>query len=112
VMDAVSLPFSRVRVLRRLAVGPLTMKGLAEAAMTDAPAATVAVNDLERRGLVARTVDPSNRRVKVVALTDAGRAVLDRVGTVRNIAPAGICALSDIELNQLKSLLERVAGTS
>ena len=108
VMDAVGMPFSRVRVLRRLANGPLTMKGLAEAAMTDAPAATVAVNDLEKRGLVARTVDPLNRRVKEVALTDAGRAVLDRVGAVRNSAPAAICALTDDELVTLKSLLDRL----
>lgn len=71
VMNEVGLPFSRVRVLRRLADGPLTMKDLAVACMTDAPAATVAVNDLERRGLAERRVDPENRRVKIVTLTKA-----------------------------------------
>ena len=44
-----------------------------EAATIDAPAATVAVNDLEDRGLVVRETDPTNRRCKVVSLTDAGR---------------------------------------
>jgi DNA-binding MarR family transcriptional regulator len=111
VMAQVGLPFSRVRVLRRLADGPLTMKGLAEAAMTDAPAATVAVNDLEKRGLVVRTVQPHNRRVKEVSLTDEGRAVIAEVNAVPNSAPPGICALDEDELTTLGRLLERLSRT-
>jgi len=110
VMNEVGLPFSRVRVLRRLAGGPLTMKDLAVACMTDAPAATVAVNDLERRGLVERRVDPENRRVKIVTLTDAGQAVLLRVAAVRDVAPAGVRALDPDDLRALQKLLRRVTG--
>ncbi|KPG28214.1 MarR family transcriptional regulator, partial [Mycobacteroides immunogenum] len=54
VVEMTGLPFSRVRILRRLARQSMTMKGIAEATALDAPAATVAVSDLERRGLVVR----------------------------------------------------------
>lgn len=111
VMNETGLPFSRVRVLRRLANGPLTMKDLAVACMTDAPAATVAVNDLERRGLAERRVDPENRRVKIVTLTDAGHAVLLGVAAVRDVAPAGMSALDPAELRTLQKLLCQVIGS-
>ena len=51
----------------------MTVKEIGAAATIDAPAATVAVNDLEERGLVVRETDPANRRCKLVSLTDAGR---------------------------------------
>ena len=51
----------------------MSVKELARAATIDAPAATVAVNDLEERGLVVREVDPTNRRCKIVSLTEAGQ---------------------------------------
>ncbi len=69
VIEQSGLPFSRIRVLRRLAAAPMTVKGVADAAALDAPAATVAVNDLEERGLVVRQIDPSNRRSKTVSIT-------------------------------------------
>ena len=65
VIDTTGLPFSRVRVLRRLAKQPMTAKEIAEAATMDAPATSVAVNDLEDRGLVVREAHPTNRRCKV-----------------------------------------------
>lgn len=51
VVDRTGLPFSRIRILSRLAREPLSVKQIAAAATIDAPAATVAVNDLEERGL-------------------------------------------------------------
>ena len=73
VVEQTGLPFSRVRVLRRLGRQPMTVKEVAQAATLDAPAATVAVNDLEERGLVVRAVNPANRRCKTVSLTEAER---------------------------------------
>ena len=61
----------------------------------DAPAATVAVNDLEDRGLVVRRTDPTNRRCKVVSLTDAGRAMVHEIDTVDDPAPNVLAALDD-----------------
>ncbi|TIH41021.1 MarR family transcriptional regulator [Subtercola vilae] len=107
--EEVGLPFSRVRVLRRLADGPLTLKALADVASMDAPAATVAVNDLEAHGLVARVVDPANRRAKIVDLTPSGRAALGRVDRLRPPAPPEIAALGDDDLEALAGILSRAS---
>ena len=67
VVEQTGLPFSRIRILKRLSRHPMTVKQVAHAAAMDAPAATVAINDLEDRGLVVRETDPTNRRCKVVS---------------------------------------------
>lgn len=108
VIEQSGLPFSRIRVLRRLAVAPMTVKGVADAAALDAPAATVAVNDLEERGLVVRQIDPSNRRSKTVSITPAGRELVARIDAVEDPAPAAVAALTDAELVALQALLRKL----
>lgn len=107
-VDRVGLPFSRIRILKRLDRQPMTMKQVAEAATIDAPAATVAVNDLESSGLVVRAVDPANRRCKVVSLTDAGRRVLDELATVDDPPPAQLGVLSTTDLRALHAILAKL----
>ncbi|HEY7052996.1 MAG TPA: MarR family transcriptional regulator [Mycobacterium sp.] len=108
VVERTGLPFSRIRILRRLARSSMTVKEIAEAATIDAPAATVAVNDLEARGLVVRRSDPDNRRCKVVSLTDAGREVVALADDVDDPAPDALAALGDEELTVLLSMMRRV----
>lgn len=108
VVEQTGLPFSRVRILRRIARSPLTVKQVAEAATVDAPAATVAINDLESRGLVVREIDPLNRRCKVVSLTDSGRAVVATIDAIVDPAPAALAALDDAELTALRDILKRL----
>jgi DNA-binding MarR family transcriptional regulator len=108
VVDATGLPFSRIRVLRRLARGPMSPKQIAEAATMDAPATTVAVNDLEDRGLVSRTLDPTNRRSKLVTLTDAGREVHALIEGIDDPAPQAFAALSDDDLRTLRDVLAKL----
>jgi len=109
VVERTGLPFSRIRILRRLAVRAMTVKQIAEAAAMDAPAATVAVTDLEQRGLVLRRVNPENRRCKLVSLTDAGREVVASVEAVDDPAPAPLAALGEPELRALRGLIDRLA---
>jgi DNA-binding MarR family transcriptional regulator len=110
VVERTGLPFSRIRILRRLARAPMTVKQIAEAATVDAPAATVAVNDLESRGLVVRRTDPGNRRCKLVSLTDAGREVVAIVKAVDDPAPASLAALSERDLTTLRAIIEKVVN--
>ncbi len=110
VVAETGLPFSRIRILLRLARSPVTVKQLAAAAAIDAPAATVAVNDLEARGLVVREADPSNRRSKLVSLTDAGQALVVSVKAVDDPAPDGLAALSEDELAQLRRMIAKIVG--
>ncbi len=79
VVEQSGLPFSRIRILKRLSRQSMSVKELARAATIDAPAATVAINDLEERGLVVRETDPTNRRSKIVSLTEAGRAMVRKI---------------------------------
>jgi DNA-binding MarR family transcriptional regulator len=108
VIERSGLPFSRIRILRRLARQPMTVKQVAHAATVDAPAATVAVNDLEERGLVVRTVDPANRRCKTVSLTDAGREVLEQIEAVDDPAPDVLAGLDADDLDALLTILAKL----
>jgi DNA-binding MarR family transcriptional regulator len=109
VIERTGLPFSRIRILSRLARRSMTVKEIAHAATIDAPAATVAVNDLEDRGLVVRETDPTNRRCKTVSLTDAGRDMARKIDTTDDPAPDVLAALEDTELGQLQALLVKLA---
>jgi DNA-binding MarR family transcriptional regulator len=109
VIEQTGLPFSRIRILRRLARKPMTVKQVAHAATIDAPAATVAVNDLEDRGLVVRETDPTNRRCKVVSLTDAGRQMVHTIDMVDDPAPDALVALDDAQLKELKAIVDTLA---
>ncbi|HXO51629.1 MAG TPA: MarR family transcriptional regulator [Mycobacterium sp.] len=109
VVEQTGLPFSRVRILKRLSRRPMTVKQVAHAAAMDAPATTVAVNDLEDRGLVVRETDPTNRRSKVVSLTDAGREIVQQIDTIDDPEPNVLGELDDAELKQLRSILTKLA---
>ena len=109
VIEETGLPFSRIRILKRLSARPMTVKQVAHAAAMDAPATTVAVNDLEDRGLVVRQTDPTNRRCKVVSLTGAGRAMVDKIDAVADPAPNALASLDDAQLKDLKAILDTVA---
>jgi DNA-binding MarR family transcriptional regulator len=108
VIDHTGLPFSRVRVLRRLAKRSMTAKEIAAAATMDAPATTVAVNDLEDRGLVVRETDPTNRRCKVVSLTDAGRKLVQGIDEIDDPAPPLMTSLSTDDLRTLETILAKL----
>jgi DNA-binding MarR family transcriptional regulator len=110
VIETSGLPFSRIRVLRRLAKRPMTAKQIAEAATMDAPATSVAVSDLEDRGLVVREADPSNRRCKVISLTDEGRRAVASIEGVDDPAPAPFAVLSAEELRALDAILAKLSA--
>ncbi|HKP43940.1 MarR family winged helix-turn-helix transcriptional regulator [Mycobacterium sp.] len=111
VVEQTGLPFSRIRILKRLSRQSMTVKQLAHAATIDAPAATVAVNDLEGRGLVVREIDPTNRRCKVVSLTDAGREIVRTIDAIDDPAPDVLVALDEAELKQLRAILAKLGAS-
>jgi len=110
VIEATGLPFSRVRVITRLAKRAMTAKEIAESATMDAPATTVALNDLEDRGLIVREADPTNRRSKLVSLTEKGREVVARIDEVDDPAPHPFAALTQTELRTLETILAKLAA--
>jgi DNA-binding MarR family transcriptional regulator len=72
-------------------------------------AAGRAVDGLVRNGLVSRTEDPVDRRIKRLALTDDGRAALQRIGEARLAGLRRFAeTLGDAERDALAGALEAV----
>lgn len=112
-VDQTGLPFSRIRILLRLSRGSMTVKEVAHAVTIDPPpAATVSVNDLEDRGLVMRQTIPTNRRYKVVSLTDAGWSMVATINAVDDPAPEALAALEGNELRALRDAIARVSAAA
>ena len=88
--------------------GDISQRQLAQLLGFD-PARIVALTDaLAERGLVARTVDASDRRRNLVALTRQGRTLTRRVATIaRDVEAELLSELSPAERNQLRVLLQR-----
>jgi DNA-binding MarR family transcriptional regulator len=79
------LTTQQVMLLRSLAE-PVPMRAFAEELDCDPSNVTGLVDRAERLGLVARVPDPSDRRVRLLVITDVGRSVRDRVN--RELADA------------------------
>jgi DNA-binding MarR family transcriptional regulator len=110
VAETLGMSFVRAKALRRLAITPMRMSELAASMGTDKPYATLVVDDLESRGLVARTVDPSDRRAKIVAVTDAGRLAAATADAILSRPAPGLERLSEEELRTLERLVAKAAA--
>lgn len=85
------LPLKQLHVCGTLVAGPLTMSELANE-LGISPSATTQIADrLERAGLVMRTSDGADRRVRCLKLTPAGMRAMKRREAVRQARIAAIC---------------------
>lgn len=84
--------------------GPLMMSGLGDDLGITPRYVTVLIDDLEQRGLVARRRHPSDRRVTLVELTDAGRRTCELAGDEHVAAAAEL--LRALPHEQQHALLE------
>ena len=101
----------RVKVLLALADhSPLALGELAEQLGVDAPYATLIVNHLEALGLVQRTLDPEDRRRKLVSATPEGQAATVTALAIYARPPASFSQLSAEEAAQLRAILERLSA--
>jgi DNA-binding MarR family transcriptional regulator len=95
------LGVQKAELLVRLAQGPLTLREIAQAAEVDPPAASVAVDRLERRGLVRRGAHPDDNRRKLVHLTDAGLQAAATAQRILSDPPPALAALNADDLAAL-----------
>jgi DNA-binding MarR family transcriptional regulator len=86
----------------------VSMGEMAKGLGCDPSYVTALVDDLDERGLARREPAPYDRRVKIVALTDEGRALADEIDAILSVPPAAFAALSQVELRQLSNLLDKV----
>lgn len=109
VSAALGLSFIRIKVLRRVAQAPLTLRELSGALGIDPPYATVVVHDLSERGLVERVPHPTDRRAKLVTVTPAGRDVAEQAEALLRVPPEGLLALDAAQLRDLDRTLAAIS---
>jgi DNA-binding MarR family transcriptional regulator len=86
----------------------VSMGDMARGIGVDPSYITALVDDLDARGLARREPAPYDRRVKIIVLTEAGRAVAADIDQVLSVPPAAFSGLSQAELRQLRDLLDKV----
>src|SRR6266700_7603293 len=88
------------------AIGPRSRRALAELLHCDPSNVTLIVDRLAARGLVESRPDTRDRRMKMIALTPAGKAMRDRLMTMLANHPI-FARLTAQEQRQLAALLAR-----
>ncbi|MGW7517532.1 MarR family winged helix-turn-helix transcriptional regulator [Streptomyces sp. NPDC054796] len=85
---------------------PPPMKTIARRVFCNAPNLSFVMKQLTERGLVERTVDPHDRRSRVVNLTDDGRRVREAVIEAA-LGTSPLARLEPDELRELAALLNK-----
>ena len=103
-----AVTLTQARILARLETGPQLIGELATAMEVRAPTASVAVDNLVRRGLVTRLADEADRRQVLVALTADGTRAL---GHARRTQMAALAALlGRLDERELRALETGLRG--
>ncbi|MGW5852709.1 MarR family winged helix-turn-helix transcriptional regulator [Streptomyces sp. NPDC055254] len=90
---------------------PVPMRRIADHLHAEPSNVTAIIDRLERRALVERHPDPSDRRVKLVAATAAGRAVAADLRARMPFASAPLGRLNTEQGESLRELLQLVLET-
>jgi DNA-binding MarR family transcriptional regulator len=90
---------------------PRPMREVAATMGCDSSNLTGITDRLEERGLVMRTADPDDRRVKRLVLTEDGKRLRRQIVAYLGRPPEGaVDALSERDLTQLQRLLAKALG--
>lgn len=96
-------------VLNLLAEGPVSQQSLGEQLHIDRTTVVEIVDELERRGVVARQRNPSDRRSYFLHLTPKGKTVQKRAAQAFDAAADDVFEpLTQAELRSLEAMLRRV----
>jgi len=94
-------------------LGPLSVLDLTDAALSPQPTVTHAVRRLEARGLVTRTAGATDRRQRIVAITEEGAALTRRlISAARRLETAALADLGGGEdlVEPLRRLISSLEG--
>jgi DNA-binding MarR family transcriptional regulator len=90
--------------------GPVGQADLGRSTSVDRSDVVTVLGELERLGLIERTVNPSNRRRNIVSITPAGSRQLRALdNVVDEIQERVLAPLSENERRQLTKLLRKLA---
>ncbi|KAF4409699.1 MULTISPECIES: MarR family winged helix-turn-helix transcriptional regulator [Streptomyces] len=105
-----SLTGAQARVLGLLSLEPMPMRRIARRLKCEPSNVTGIVDRLEARGLVERRPDPSDRRVKLAAVTDRGKDTARLLRDSLDFAREPLAGLTVAERALLRDLLRRMLG--
>lgn len=112
ILQQLGLTPGHMKVLMELEPGAARPMGaLAQSFACDASTMTWLVDRLEERGLVERGADPSDRRVKAVALTAEGRRMRARLEAKLYEPPPALLELDRDSLEALRGLFEKLEAS-
>lgn len=106
--DELDLTPTQAHALRELTRGPLPMGELAARMSCDASNVTGISDRLEARGLLERGPSPNDRRIKVLTLTDEGRALHQQLWRRLMQHSPVARGLDDHEQRTLRELLHKL----
>jgi DNA-binding MarR family transcriptional regulator len=112
-LAAVGLSIPKLAALRRLAEagGALPLGQLAERLACVKSNVTQLVDRLESDGLVARELDPGDRRSRLAVITDAGRRAYDEGRRLQTVVEEQLFgALSNDDEARLADILQKLQG--
>jgi DNA-binding MarR family transcriptional regulator len=109
--EAIDVSPPQLKALLSLEAGQAqSMRALAQGWKCDASWVTGIVDGLEARGYAARQLHPTDRRVKVVAITPLGEKARARALDRIYEPPASLSVLTPAEQSTLRDLLAKVQG--
>lgn len=90
---------------------PVSMRELCDVTFQDAPSMTRIVDRLVKMGWVRRTRDEQDRRVVLVAATEAGATLVEQIECDREEEDShGFAALSTEDINKMETLMDYILG--
>lgn len=113
-LGTVGIPTRQVRLLRRLAAtGPLTGTELARVERMDAASVSLALDALDRKGLISRDPMPGDRRAKIASISQQGRlTVAEDEGWLREAEEDLLGPLSAEERRNLRTALAKLIASA
>ncbi|TDW21402.1 DNA-binding MarR family transcriptional regulator [Kribbella kalugense] len=81
-LAAIDISVKTYCVLAKGVEGDFTQAQLAERAWMDKTTMVNVLDDMERSGLASRTMSPTDRRVRIVAITAKGRSLLNKADAI------------------------------
>jgi DNA-binding MarR family transcriptional regulator len=91
---------------------PISMRQLAANLRCDNSYVTTIVDNLEDAGIAKREAHPTDRRIKVIVLTDAGKALAERAISIVRTPPPSFATLSERETVTLRDLMRKLGAAS
>jgi DNA-binding MarR family transcriptional regulator len=112
VSQALGVTYFKVKVLVLLLRHTASASELVRQLASDKTYISLILRDLEDDGSVTRVASSTDRRTKLIGLTDRGRALAEQAAAILDRPPPGFSRLTRQELETLLVLLDKITGAA